>query len=659
MRKRISIPMIITLALAFVLSIILRSANLVIIVTSLEISYKLFYPSISKTVFDSKLFAVILIFFSYIILLECTVVASWLINNNFPLSGAPALLLLIISAMYSYNYFLHRKEPKTNDATVANRKTINIQDILSLLVALTIVGIITLPPLSLKPEYKKATSTMSLISGNVDDTGHLSLVNDNLQFDRGILIKSDAVGNTRNSGFYPAGWSSASAILIKMFYPNIKTGGDSLVAYAIQKLFWFFILLYLLTRVSFTMFGFLSDKSPKKSSLLWVSASSLVFGYTLLLPIFKEGFYSFLPQLIAVLLAIPVIIQLGLEKKTHASFRSLPLLFIVCVGGCLAWLLPLPAFLLTILIILGMLVVNHRFRITINNIFGIIKDNLILLMLLTMAIATQTLVMASDHGVGSVSFISGLLMGGGITTYNEFFYVFILFGFLASLLLASNKARKNIDLILSLIVSLSLFCFFIYVIQIWKIGQNEYYYYKTLDILTLSAIPFCITGFGLIINKIAEGGRNIILTIIISLIILTTAIQLIGLDTPTLSFARGYRAFSSQIDNSLINELKTHISQDKYFNKNYSFYYVPDTNFYFQNEVANMMAKSNEQDSNCFSSIRHTIWKTPAISVLLTEIAQKCDGYKIDIVTNSNNSTNFEEAVNSMGLNSSVTIKSY
>ena len=655
---RISNKTIITLALLVILSIILKSVNLIIIAISLNVAYRLLSPRISEKVFDSKLFLSTLIFFSYIILLQCTVLVSWLLSKNYSLSFTPLLLLVILLVMYSYDYFINKKEARISLAKT-NKKIFNIQDILSLLTAVIIVGIIVIPPLSLKPEYAKPTSIMSLIAGNVDDASHLSLLNDSLQFDRGIMFKSDVDGKTRNGDFYPAGWSSISAILIKTFCPNIKTGSESLVAYAIQKLFWFFILLYLLTRVSFSTYGFISNSKQNASSRIWITASSLFLSYILLLPIFKEGFYSFLPQLIATALALPIIIQLVKEKDEQKSYRALTLLFVICIGGCLSWLLPLPAFLLTTAIVVISLAINNRISTTIKNILDIIKDNFIILLLLSLATLTQIHTMISNHSDSSTSFISGLLIKGGITTYDKTFYIFLLIGFLASLIFASNKAKKNIYILLSLIVSLLLFCTFIYTLQISYLGKNEYYYYKTLDILTLAVIPFCITGFYLVIKKIIGEKDKIIMTIFLSIIILAAIIQIIGLDAPTLSFARGYRAFSSQIDNSLINELNSNISQDNYFNKRYTFYYTPGVDYYFQNEVANMMARSNSIDSNCFESIRHSIWKSPSINQLLDTATQECNGYKIDIVTNPTSLKSFKDATDSMGLSNSITIKSY
>jgi len=656
--RKISKQTIIASAIILISSILLRSANLIIIVASLVVLYRLYSPLINKIVFDSKLLILILIFFSYAILLQCAVLISWLLNRNFPLSLTPLLLLIILSVMYIYSWYIHRNNPISNLPKI-NKKIFNLQDVLSLLSAIVIIGIVVLPPIWSKPQYPQSTSVMSLVSGNVDDSSHLSLLNDNLQFDRGIIFKSDAQGKTRNDGFYPAGWPSISAVFIKMFYPAIQTGSASLIAYGIQKLFWFFILLYLLTRVTFILYRFLSNKKIKPSSYVWIPSLTIFLGYTLLLPIFMEGFYSFLPQLIATLLAIPVIIQLTKEKGLHNSYRSLPFLFVICVGGCLPWLLPLPAFLLAVLALIIGITINKKLKITIKNISTIIREDILLLLLLAAAFATQIFVMTSNHSDSSISFMQGIMLSGGITTYDKLFYIFISAGFLSSLILTNKKIRKHTYLLLSLIASLLLFCACIYLLQIRYMGHNEYYYFKILDILTLAATPFCIIGFGFIIDKIAGNGKNIFFAIILSAIFTTTLLQLIGLDSMTLDYTKGNRAFSSQIDNSILDELNSHISQANYFNKNYTFYYIPYTNFYFQNEVAGMMAKSNTPDSNCFSSIRHSIWKTPPINQLLNDIATECKGYYIDIVTNQENFKAFEDAVNNAGLDNSVKVKTY
>lgn len=658
-KKNIPSKITCSLIILTVLSILFQSFNLLIIGISLGLAYKIFSQLISKTIFDSKLFISILILFSCVILMQCTILISCILNRNFPLSYIPSLLLVILYLIHLYNkHYLHKKDHNLLPVKTKVR-ILNLQDIVSLLTAVAIIAVIVIPPLALKPEFARSTSIMSLITGNVDDTSHLSLLNDNLQFDRGVLSRSDAAGQTRKGGFYPSGWHAVSAVFIKMFNPTIQTGSASLLAYGIQKLFWFFILLYLLARVSFTVYRFLSGNKPKAPAYIWISTAAIFLGYTFLLPIFKEGFYSFLPQLIATLLAIPVIIQLTKEKDKKDFYRALPFLFIVGIGGCLSWFLPLPSFFLTVLFIVLEISINKNFKKTFNNILRILKENIIILAILASATLFQFYVMISIHDDSALTFLASILMGGGITTYDKIFYMFISVGFIASLLLAIHKAKKNIHLSLSLFAALILFCTYIFFVQIEHMGKNEYFYFKMLDILTLAAIPFCIAGFNLIFDKITIDRKAILISITLTIITIATLVQLIGLDSSTLSFARGYRAFSSPLDNSILNELDNHVSQTNYYNKNYSFYYVPDPNFYFQNEVAMLMAKSNAPDSNCFTIIRHSIWKTPPIEQLLDSVDKDCKGYNVDIITNKASFQAFKAAVDNAGLDNSVRIKSY
>lgn len=645
-------------AIVICLSIIFKSANIFIISLSLLITYKLLSPYISRLIFDSKLLILVLTSISYVILLQCSVLVSWLISHNFPLDATPSLLLIILFVFYGFDRHLNRKLPiLTDDNTKI--KCLNMQDIVSLITAIIIIGVIIIPPLSLHPTYAKSTAIMSLITGNVDDTGQLSLVNDNIQFNRGILYKSDAEGKTRNGGFYPAGWNSVSAIFIKTILPQIKTGSASLVAYALQKLFWFFVLLFLLSRVSLAVYKFLRNKQPTASSYVWIGTSALFMSYTFLLPIFKEGFYSFLPQLISTLLIIPILIQLIKEKNSSYSFRLLPILFIVGIGGSLAWILPLPAFFLTAVLVVLCLALNRKIDITKKNFKDILRRNILLLAFIFLAVLIQLYTMTHNSNASSTTFLAGILMGGGITTYNQSFYLLIGSGFLLSLFLGDKKTKRNIHILLILFASLILFCSYIYLVQMEHLGKNEYYYFKVLDILTLAAIPFCLTGLGIIVEKISNNGKNIIAATAISLIVVTAIPQVIGIDASTLSFARGYRAFSSQIDNSMLKELDQNVSQANYFNKKYSFFYTPDVTFYFQNEVAAMMAKSNTPDSECFTSVRHNIWTTPSINQLIDTITQNCLGYTIDLVTNETNFNAFTTAVADRGMDSTIVVKSY
>jgi len=641
-----------------ILSLILRSINLFIIALSLVILYKMLSQKINKTIFNSKLFAITLILFSYIVLLQCAVLISWVINRNFPLSWTPLLLLGFILIMLFYNYLFIKKRPETK-TTQEHYKLLNVQDILSLVVASIILGLVVLPPITQTPDYTKSAALISIVNGNSDDPSHIGLINDGLHFDRGVTYESDSESKVRMDGFYPAGWPSISAVLTKAFYPTAEAGLSGLVAYAVQKLFWFFVLIYLLTRVSFATFQFIGDRSHKTTPLFWVSTASFLLSYIFLIPIFQYGFYSLFPQLIAVLLVIPAIFQLSEEREGGDTYNSLPLILILILGGCLSWFLPLPAFLLTALLIMVTLAKSRKIHTTMMSIYTLIKENLMLLVILLMAIITQLYVMLSNHHGNEISFLKGILLDGGIAKYNNNFYLFMGIGFLAGLLLANKKAVKYINLIFYLMIPILFFSALIYIIQMTNINKNAYYYYKMVAIFTITTIPFCIAGYSLIINRIV-GNKNITLVATLSIILFLTSFLTIGIDSSTLRYSSGERYLTHKMDNVVLNELSKNITQGNYFKKRYTFYYIPNPAYIKQNTVMGMMVKSNELNTPCFNYILWTVLpKIPPINQLLNDFTQSCNGYNITIVTDVANQSPFEQAVKNMGLSGSINIKSY
>ena len=641
-----------------ILSLILRSINLFIIALSLVILYKMLSQKINKTIFNSKLFAITLILFSYIVLLQCAVLISWVINHNFPLSWTPLLLLGFILIMFFYNYLFIKKRPETK-TTQGHYKLLNVQDILSLVVASIILGLVVLPPITQTTDYTKSAALISIVNGNSDDSSHIALINDGLHFDRGITYRSDSENKVRMDGFYPAGWPSVSAVLTKAFYPTAEAGLSGLVAYTVQKLFWFFVLIYLLTRVSFATFQFIGDRSHKTTPLFWVSTASFLLSYIFLIPIFQYGFYSLFPQLIAVLLVIPAIFQLSEEKEDGDTFNSLPLILILILGGCLSWFLPLPAFLLTALLILLTLAKSRKIHTTIMSIYSLIKENFILLIIILMATITQLYCMLNNHSGNQISFLKGILLDGGIAKYNSFFYLFIGIGFLTCLILANKKAIKNINFILYLMTPILLFCAYIYLIQIINIEKNAYYYYKMLAIFTIAVLPFCVTGYGLIINKIADYNKfATVLTL--SVIFLVASFLMIGIDNKTLKYSIGERNLSHQMDHVILNDIKNNITQSNYLKKRYTFYYVPDPAYILQDTILGVLAKSNEQNTTCYNHVLwYTLPKVLPIDLLLGDIANNCNGYFITLVTDRSYQKLFEETVKNMALSNSILIRSY
>lgn len=622
---------IIICGILLITALLIHSLNLVVIAASICILYRLFRPLVSESIFDSKAFYSTLVIFCYIILLQCTVLIAWVINHNLPLSLTPALLLLIILLLVAYKIFVAGKN--SIDSKPSPLKPFNVPDIIAISISCAICGAILFMPLLDNPKIDtKTTIIMSLVDGNVDDAAHFGLINDHLYYDRGVLPGSNAT-NTRYNGFYPVGWHSVSAVLIKTIYPSIKTGTASLWTYAIQKLFWSFVMFYLLIRSTFALLKF--TKNSKKSGIVatyWAACATALLGIILLLPIIREGFYSLFPQLITALLAMPLILQACADKNSHHNGRIFPVILLVFIGGCLSWLLPLPAFAIATSLIVGFLLWDKNVKTTAKNLWNIVKQNALLIIIPILSVLVQVFVMATNKTGGSVSFFQGIILDGGITKYGGELFLCLFTGLILFLLLADKHVKKIAHILIILSASLLIYCFFIYLIQMKFIGQTAYYFYKTIDILIITLIPFCVVGIGAEISKVCAFGKRITLDIILCTAFLVIAAMTVGPSISTLAYAGGFRDFSLQVGSSLLDELDTTLA-DKNYGKSYVFYYMPGDKYFVQNEIANIIAKSNEPDSNCFNDIRHTIWVSPQMADLVKRIQSECKDYDVTVIT--------------------------
>lgn len=637
------------------ISLILGSFNLIIISISIMLCYKLFSKRISNDIFDSKLFKYITVFLIYILFLQCGVLIGWLINHNFSLNLVPTLVagMLIIIWLYEY-IFLNRKKIFDKDIKI---KSFCFNDIISILLGLFIVGIVIIPPVIQTDSYRLETFAVSMVNGNSDDSAHISMINDCLHFDKGVIFGSDSSKVTRNNGSYPASWHAISAIIIKTLKPTIKTGGESIFAYAIIKSFWLLILIYLISKVTLFLHKFINDKKNNFSSYFWIISCISILSVIQILPSMMNGFYSILPQYIYSLLLVPFLMQISLDKDKKDKFRILPLLIIVGVVGCLSWLLPLPVYALTILSIFLIITISKSFKNTYKNFLLAFTECLPIILISIISTLVQIFIILNNKTSGSLSFIKSLLIDGGIITQGILFYIFIAIGFVISMLLIKNEKKQKIEMFLVLVAYSLLYCSIIYLIQIRYIERNAYYYYKLLDILTITIIPFAIAGVGVLIDRYNKYSK--VLSISIIIIILTSVFQMINVNRSTLGYAIGNRFFYGALDKKLINELDNHLSQKEYFSKHHSFVYASSGDYYFQNEVGTMILKSNEMETKCFNDVRHTIWKSPSIEDILDVIEKSCDDYKINIITNQISEESFKQAVATKNLNNSVSIITY
>jgi hypothetical protein len=646
-------------AAIILVALIAYSPNIIFIILSVWLVYKIFYPTLNAKIFDSRIFSGVIILFIYTIILQCVILSSWLLNVNFPLDKTPLLSLVILLIFYTYRYLLARNKNPEKLIPIKRTPIIQTSDIISIIIATIITIIVVLPPL-IRYGIDKPSSIITLTSGNMDDAAHLGLVNDRLQFNRGILYGSDATKDMRqDNNSYPAGWHSANAVFIKSYHPNISTGTESLTMYSLSKVFWFFILIYCFSKVIFVLYNTLRNKDNKKSlpAISWLIGGVSLFSFIFLIDSFEFGFYSFTPQLIAALLLIPILLQFSLQNNQQRQHQgTLLILSLICIGGCLPWFLVTPAFILTIVMVITDCLKNIGLKQYLKNIALGILDNLPIYALLLIAMAAQLYVMLVDKSSGSASFFQSILLNGGVPIYQNWFYIFIFIGLALCVSFAYRKSDKSLRYVLYAILPIFLFAGAIYIIQMILIGTNAYYYYKVLYVFSAVALPVGLVGIALYIDHISQTrSASTALSVVIISILIT--VQFVGFSPQLMAYVKGHRSVSTINNESIYNELKTNASQKSYNNKHYTFYYVPSKAL--QNDVSMMTVKSNQPNSVCFNATRTSFGMSPNFNNPLNVIKKSCSGYTVNIITDNEQIGSLNKLIQDMDLQNTVKAQSY
>lgn len=522
---------LIILLLLFMI-VLTKCINLTVIILSFLLTEKIFDKFLNSQIFDTKIFRKLFIFIIYFIIFQCIILVSWLINHDFPLDQTPLLTLFTLLLLYFQQKYLCTSKVS---ATNGIKRAYNFSDTVSLVIAFTVLS-----PIFIVPFIYTHGNTEQVIAGIAnegDDRNHLEFINLRLKYNRGILYHSDAEGKKASNHpikaveFYPASWPSANTVIIKSIYPKVSIGKSSTDAYLISKAFWFFVVIFLYVKIIFIIYeAYNNKKQLSMPSTLWLCCAAFLTCRIFIIDIFRQGFYSFMPQIISILLTIALLLQIcKQDRKNIQSRNTLLLLAIVAVGGCLPWYLMIPSLLLSLLIIYSdhMRLTNPvRFFKEIKN---IILEHWLYYILLTTAVATQLFVLLARNVTGDESSLELInATSGQHTQYVPEFYIFIYLGCALYLIFINSKTEKALRYITYLFMSILILAGTLSAIQISTIGQNSYYYFKVLYAATIISLPIGIVGIAMAFNWITvKFSKNLAFSILIILVL--TFIQIFQL----------------------------------------------------------------------------------------------------------------------------------
>jgi len=546
---------LITITVAILLAL---GLNATVILFSLVICYKLLKKSLSVKLFSSKLFIYVITLIFYFSVLQISVLLAWLVSHDFPLDKIAlfTFAILVLSLIWKNN--IDSKKTENKKLKEKDPRTIVFYDYVSLFIAFIIVCLVVVGPIKNSinnySAINKKSIAIDLINSGLDNSNHLSLVNDRVQLNRGVLYKTNVsryvvFGNIISS--YPPGWHSANVIIIKSLYKNIKVGGQSLLAYNYAKLFWFFVLVFCFCRSIFGIIGFLrSDKFKVRGYAIccyvWMASIISFFSYYMLLEQFKEGFFGFVPVLFSMLLLIPLLIQLSDNaiNNQKTPFKGLLPLVLLSTSIILSWFLILPAFILIALYLLSAPINTLGIKLTLLEFYLYMKKYIIFVFVVSASIITQFLLLSAP---GSRTFQEGVNDPGAITMHSNWYFVFVVSGIMLFYYLLKRQQKKYVSGLTVLLAALLLNIFFIYIFQILTINKPEYYFFKSLTTVMIIAAPMAIIGWLLFFRLLAQG-----LTLLSSVglaigftVCMVVSVGIEPINTSNLSFIKGSRSFTN------------------------------------------------------------------------------------------------------------------
>lgn len=626
---------------------------------SLLMTHQVVSKYLGKQTFDSLVFRFILSLIVYITILQFSVLAVWIISRDFPLDKIVYVNTFVVFVSYIFERFFG------SESQVQRAKSITISDILAVFIAIFIIGLIALVPLKNSLAFYKKPNLAPLMSDyintSLDDSSHLSRINDRLQLNRGVLYKSSVVNQVVHQntiGTYPPGWHSANAVIMKAVHPEIKVGGQSLFAYVVSKFVWLFILVFCFCRVIFELARLLTKKVTDKlqtADLVWLTGSGLFFAYYLLIEQFKEGFYGFIPLLIYQLLALVFLLQLG-QNQDKENSRSMPrplfLLLLMFLGAALSWILVLPAVAIALLLIVFYPFKPVDWLNIIGNLWSQFKYQAHIITLAVMAMLVQIIVITGDS---SRTFREGVNDPGAITAHSDWYFLVVLAGIILFYILVSN-ANKVARQITPYLVSLSGVALFIFFFQYLTINKTEYYYTKTLNTVLIVAVPIAITGWFLLVRILVDKFESITATFLsVGLVIcLPLIIGLEPLNTSNLSYVQGKRAFSRYENTFMYDDMSKRAEVPVRERQADTIFYVPNEQGH--NIIGTNIIRSIQKIDDCDGRIFYQLLANNETT--LFDAIENCQTSPLTIVTRPESLVHISTLVNERHLDDRVTILS-
>lgn len=648
-------------SLLALVSIYIYSAPLAFIFLSFFLTSHLISPIISKyKSLDSSIARLAITIVIYTVLLQSIILLSWALSREFPLTLTPLLYTAILILILIYRNVFFKKLPFKN--IPAKTPFINISDIVSAGVALLFSLFMIAAPLYQNGLHQKS-NLLSIINTSTDDANHAMMINDRLQFNRGVFLNISNENNNRleSLSFYPAGWHSFNALLIKALNPNIEPGLASLLAYGLTKVVWSAFSIFLFTKSIFLVYYTFIKRANRSIALYtFVSIAALLSVYWLITDIFNVGFYSFIPQFFSTS-AFLILLLASLSSEEKPKYDTIALLTVIALGGSLSWILVLPIF---AFFMIAWLLLSYR-----KNYSQIVKvlsvsllRNLPFYSIVVLATLLQLLVMSkSTH---AIPFTEAISLPGRIAIYSQT-SVYVLCAGLVISLVVKDVVKKKMEYPYLLIGLGLVYCFALYIIQITTVHEPRYYFFKAMYVPLALIVPFAILGFTLLLLDIQKKSSAILTGVSLTLLVVASLfiISPNPNSEPTYEYFTGIRPLTALDNESIYNELK-HSPIEKYDSKEITLYF--DDQRKLHNDLSIMLARTNKINSECFTNARAAITELSLIKLpepiprMMETLKPHCldKNFKIRLIVPEKNVSLYDKSLDDIGFRDSITVLS-
>lgn len=568
------------------------SYTLFTIVASILLVYLFLGRKLSNNYVDSKFSLLLISVFTYVGLLCLAIlISSAFIEVKLNLVTILTGLILLVTVIY---------QKRRENTPLYKRVVVNFHDILSLSVATVSILLIGLLPLVNSGVLQQHSNILLTITGNVDNGPHLAIFNDYIDTGTNRIWSDAHTTRSDPGGFYPTSWHGANAGIAKAFVPNLEAGIETIVAYSILFIFWVGVFILLSVRLTLSIFQDL-QKKPKgvsPNAYLIMSLLLLVAVYLFSIHLLRFGFFSFVPQLIAVLALIYPLRQFAEDGFNKNGMVGLAAIYTAI--SLATWVLLLPVIGLAVIISV-LLVAQHSKK---KGVLNELNGSWILGSVAIIGIFAQLWLIISVESSGKVSFLEGMMLDGGVPIYDPIVYIVLFSGLIGAILLVKKRSKVYLPVTV-IIASTVAFCAFMYVLQSFYTGSTHYYFYKSLLILPAVLVPVGVATMGIIINKMSKTYKD--LAIISSIAIPLLFLLFIPSDKGMFSYINGSRSVSANANSRIIHETAT----TPYPSNNVTIFLIGTNE---SSDIASLLVQANRPQNACFDDLR--------LSQIITKITQ-------------------------------------